>query len=558
MPTRVAAAAQLLPFFLLLLASAFFLQQAAGASYSYARAQQKARAQPAHGSPQLTGSYEQDVSNPTHDCEQYRWGTDVHVGRHGDCEEPWTRLEENWRPHLSPVKREHYDEFRRYAADEKAWQAFLQSLQHPPGVTNRAFRDAAALIAGGRIGVSSGMAAYVNIGRRKEGVPLLHHIVNVLRSAPRGKFPAARELLKLLLRKGASPSTVSVNFQDNPVYAELLMRHHLDAELLQELAASPSLIVGSFKFDGSYANPNQQPRLVSRVGLSGLHLALQACEAEIREVMEQIAQEAHELATRADSLDSQAATDNGRLTVVQKVKAQGYVSVDDVLEEQRLSRGLEADEPTTEAAMVAGLRLVSSAVLPSQAEDDTAILDQGVVLLNATNVGSGAFQEFETALQQHTARVLRRDSSDRGESVLVLERQTVLRLQDDFGAFYAHHFALANSMFSMDDLYLRTPGNHLTWIHLCARQGMPRTVGVVVNHILTHVSPDPAQGVSSFRFLLNMLTVQEAWFGRTALHLAAVHHGASSPIYLLLNKVCSIRVAFFIQTPLQWSSAHAM
>ena len=53
---------------------------------------------------------------------------------------------------------------------------------------------------------------------------------------------------------------------------------------------------------------------------------------------------------------------------------------------------------------------------------------------------------------------------------------------------------------------------------------MPRAATAVINHVLTFInpSPPPNKGVSSFRFLANMLVAVDGWHGRTPQHFAAL------------------------------------
>ena len=327
--------------------------------------------------------------------------------------------------------------------------------------------------------------------------------------------------------------------QENPIFATILMDYHLDAHLIEALAASPSLLKGPFRLEGTFQDPKRQPA-TTHTGVSVLHLALASCEDEIRAVLAQLVEEAHELAVLAKAPDSTSGdgVDRQSEVVLGRVRERGHVTVDDVLQQQRAQRSLTDGASTYEGTVVAGCRLVSTA-LEERASQDAAgsetTVPEGVQLLPLEPVSEGPFAAFERALRESTAVLLARSDDTGGgggdtgrdppSSSFFLTRNLVLELQDAFSLFYAHALVLSDSNFGWDELYLRTPANQISWLHLCARQRMPRTLITVINHVLTHINPAPAanQGVSSYRFIANMLSAGDAWTGRTPLHFAALY-----------------------------------
>jgi len=472
----------------------------------------------------MTGSYELDVHNPSHDCEQYRWGNDVHLGKQGDCDEPWTRLEENWKPYFSPVKEDHYTEAMQYPVDEARWEEFMGKLE-TRRASNQDFEDAFGIIAAGRVSVTSSMAAYVQVGRQKQPVPALHHIFRSISHKPQA-FPAARDLIKLLISKGASPSTVSLNFQDNPLFADLLMHNHLDAHLLLELSRSGSLLTGSFKFDGNYMDPSQQPRSPSHVGISVLHLALLSCEDELNAVLTAIASDAEQLALRV------ASGTNAPDDVARQVRERGHVTVDHVLADQRRRRGLSANATTYESIAVDGMTLVSAEEIPEELFPTTknAIAEHPP--------GSGMFEVFKAEIAAHTAGILKGDSVH----PFAVTRGMVLQLQDDYATAYARAFFVTNDEFEMEDMYLHTPGNHQVWLHQSVRNGMVKAIQTIIDDVMRRINPNPKpnEGISCYRFIANMLIARERWFVRTPLHYAALYHGNQSQVYQQILAVAKL------------------
>ena len=114
-----------------------------------------------------------------------------------------------------------------------------------------------------------------------------------------------------------------------------------------------------------------------------------------------------------------------------------------------------------------------------------------------------------------------------GEAAPVVRREDVLAVQDELAAHYFEKWFNSDSLFDVNQLTLVTPGNKFSFLHLVARQNMPKTMDIVLD-VLQHVYSGRQQLGD---ILAHMLSSTEAWMQRAALHFAAFHHGADSQIY---------------------------
>jgi hypothetical protein len=223
-----------------------------------------------------------DSLNPKHECSQYHWAHNVHLGGESTCTAPWKTLQRNWSPKDSPVEVDKQLKMQQYGNAEARFEKLLN--QQP--ITDEHVLEATNLVKSNLITLFPDVLVDVKVqsgGQQSLGIPLVHHVAKMMSQTAQtdGKsmrdFPHFRDLLIALLDNRVSPSVATMNALDNPAWVNVLTHCALDVEL-------------NDKFATSFANISPFMRKDVSAGISIVHLLLQDNEAKIVQLLMRVQQ----------------------------------------------------------------------------------------------------------------------------------------------------------------------------------------------------------------------------------------------------------------------------